>query len=102
MKLEDEITKSEVTYIHSLEYNGKKKQFDLNLVKNPKILNGADKRITFDNVCSFHIDEETINAPDEIRGISEYKEGDKMKYVFLSEQRTFMFSTDKDPLLIDL
>ncbi|HEX2866742.1 MAG TPA: hypothetical protein VHO03_06855 [Ignavibacteriales bacterium] len=102
MKLEDKIADSEVTFIHSMEYNGNKKQFDVNLVKNPRLFNGADKRLTFDNVRSFQIDEETYNSPDQIRGISEYREGDSMKYVFMTEQRTFMLSTDKEPLLVDL
>lgn len=102
MKLEDKITSEETTYIHSMDYNWKERQFILNLVKNPGILNGADKRVTFINVSNFLIDEETNKSVDQIMGISEHRENDKVKYVFLTEQRTFMFLTDKEPLLLDL
>lgn len=102
MKLEDKITREETTYIHSMDYNWKERRFTLNLVKNPGIINGAGKRVTFSNVSNFLIDEETNKSVDQIMGISEHRENDGVKYIFLTEQRTFMFLTDKEPLLLDL
>lgn len=102
MKLEDKITRNEATYIHSLEYNSKDKQFTLALDKSPQLSKTAAKSLTFSNVSNFHIDEEIRNSVDQIMGIGEYNENEKVKYVLLTEQRTFTFLTDKEPMLSDL
>ena len=102
MHLEDKIAESKVTFIHSMDYNWKEKRFILNLVKNSGSIDGINKRLTFNNVSNFVIDEEMNNSVDQIMEINEYKEDDKVKYVFLTEQRTFVISTDMEPLSIDL
>ncbi|MCU7496564.1 MAG: hypothetical protein HF314_16785 [Ignavibacteria bacterium] len=102
MKLEDKISKAEVSYIYSMNFNSRKKLFTLNLAKSPEPATGAKKKLTFKDVSNFLIDEETVSQLDQILGIGEYREEEKVKYVFLTEQRTFMFWTDKEPLISDV
>ncbi|MGE5430394.1 MAG: hypothetical protein ACM3QX_04930 [Syntrophomonadaceae bacterium] len=102
MKLEEKITGSGTSYIHSMDFNHKDKKFTLILANRPEFSKDADKKIIFSNVSNFHIDEETNSSVDQVMGIGEYKENDKMKYVLLTEQRTILFFTDKEPLLTDL
>lgn len=102
MKLEEKISLDENSYIHSMDFNWKERQFTLNLIKSPRSLNKTDKKVIFSNVNSFKMDEETNRSPDQIKEINEYNKDNMIEYVFLTEQRTFMFSTDKEPLLSDL
>ncbi|MGE5351994.1 MAG: hypothetical protein ACM3P0_07920 [Acidobacteriota bacterium] len=102
MKLEEKISRDKTTYIHSMDFNCKKKQFTLNLMKNPRLLNRMDRKITFTNVSSFQLNEATNRCLDQVRGVTEYIKDHMTKYVFMTEQRTFMFWTDQEPLLSDL
>lgn len=102
MKLEEKISRGNTAFIHSMDFNSKEKQLTLKLVKNPRFLKRPDQRIIFSNVSRFQIDGESKHSVDQIRGINEYTKDHMVKYVFLTEQRTFMFWTDKEPSFSDL
>jgi hypothetical protein len=105
MKLEEEVKKGSIFYIHSIDYNSRCEVLTINFLGNPEDQQTIKRVLIFSDVQSMleKIDAECFDEDclDSLISLEEILREEKTKYLIVTEQREISFFSKIKPQIQD-